>query len=202
MTIARAGGDEGEEEELTRLIHEAGAGDPEALGALSERFRGQVTGWARGVTGDPDEAEDVAQGVLGELVARLGKFRGESRFTTWLYRVTRNAAIDRRRTEARRAALRTAAAEELGGGVVPAHGEADPVDLAALLRTFDHELTDRERVVFRLVDLDGMTADSASRKLGIAASTVRVLLARARGRLRARMLERHGDLIREAGYDV
>lgn len=202
MTIARAGGDEGEGEDLTRLIHDAGAGDPEALGTLSERFRGKVTGWAQGVVKDPDDAEDVAQGVFAGLVARLAKFRGESRFATWLYRVTRNAAIDRQRTEARRASLRVVAAGELEGRTHQAAEESSPIDLAELVRVYDRELTPREREVFQLVDLEGMGTEGVAGRLGIAASTVRVLLARARRRVRAKMLERHADLIREAGYDV
>ena len=196
MAIARGGDEEGEE--LARLIREAGSGSVEAHGALSERYRGEVTGWAARVVRDPDEAEDVAQGVLSSLVRRLATFRGESRFTTWLFRVTRNAALDRRRTEARRAALRLTNDE----AAAPAGEEVAVVELAALVRSYDNELTPRERDVFRAVDLEGAEAGVVARRLGIAPSTVRVLLSRARAKIRGKMLERHRDEVREAGYDV
>jgi RNA polymerase sigma-70 factor (ECF subfamily) len=198
MTIAGGAGGGEEGEELARLIQEAGGGSAEAHGALAERFRGQVTVWAERVVKDPDDAEDVAQGVLSSLVRRLRTFRGESRFTTWLFRVTRNAALDRRRTQERRADLRLAEVEPPSvGGEEVAEGE-----LAALVRSYDTELTPREREVFRSVDLEGIEPGKVAQRLGIAPSTVRVLLARARARIRGRMLERHRDELREAGYDV
>ena len=198
MTIAGTAGGDDEGEELARLVREAGTGSAEAHGALAERYRGQVTRWAERVVKDPDEAEDVAQGILGSLVRRLASFRGESRFTTWLFRVTRNAALDRRRTDERRAALRLAAVEPQA-----TTGEELPdVELAALVRSYDHELTTREREVFRMVDLEGSEAVAVARRLGITPSTVRVLLARARGRIRSKMLDRHREELREAGYDV
>jgi RNA polymerase sigma-70 factor (ECF subfamily) len=198
MTIAGAAGGGEEGEELARLVQEAGGGSAEAHGALAERFRGQVTVWAERVVKDPDEAEDVAQGVLSSLVRRLRSFRGESRFTTWLFRVTRNAALDRRRTEERRAALRLANDEPAAS----AGDEIADIELAALVRSYDTELTPRERDVFLAVDLEQGEAAVAARKLGIAPSTVRVLLSRARAKIRRKMLERHGDEVREAGYDV
>jgi RNA polymerase sigma-70 factor (ECF subfamily) len=201
MAIAQIGG-EGEEEGLARLIQSAGEGDPHALGELSERYRGQITRWAGQVLGDPDEAEDVAQGILSGLVRRLARFEGRSRFATWLYRVTRNAAIDRQRKEARRLALRSMAAAQLGGPTGLPHDEPTAIDLVEVIRTFDHELTVREREVFRLVDLEGLETGVVARRLGVAPSTVRVLLARGRATLRAKMLEQHGDLVREAGYEV
>jgi len=198
MTIAGAAGGDDEGEELARLVREAGTGSADAHGALAERYRGQVRAWAERVVKDPDEAEDVAQGILSSLVRRLVSFRGESRFSTWLFRVTRNAALDRRRTEERRSVLRLSAAEPDGST-----GEELPdVELAALVRSYDTELTTREREVFRMIDLEGGEAVTVARRLGIAPSTVRVLLARARGRIRGKMLERHRDELREAGYDV
>lgn len=200
MTSARAAGGD-PEGELARLIQDAGAGDAEAHGELAERYRGQVTGWAARVLDDADEAEDVAQGVLGALARKLTRFRGESRFTTWLFQVTRNAALDRKRTEARRRAIREGAGPELvrHAGAVE---DAGAVDLVALLRSYDTELTPREREVFRCIDLEGLDTTTAARRLGIQGSTVRVLLARARATLRRKMLERHRDDVREAGYDV
>ncbi|HTK56625.1 MAG TPA: sigma-70 family RNA polymerase sigma factor [Gemmatimonadales bacterium] len=198
MTIAGAVGGDEEGEELARLVREAGTGSSDAHAELAERYRGQVRAWAERVVKDPDDAEDVAQGILSSLVRRLATFRGESRFSTWLFRVTRNAALDRRRTDERRAALRLASADP------PATtGEELPdVELAALVRSYDHELTTREREVFRMIDLEGVEPSVVAARLGIAPSTMRVLLARARARIRGRMLERHRDQIREAGYDV
>jgi len=196
MTIVRAGGGDDEGEELARLLREAATGDPAAHGEVAERYRDKVTGWARAVVKDQAHAEDVEPGVLSSLVRRLKSFRGESRFTTWLFRVTRNAALDRKRIEARRAAIHLEPAD--AGPAEDTSGS----ELVALVRSYDHDLTPREREVFRLVDLEGGETSAVAQRLGIAPSTARVLLARARATIRKVMLERHRDEVREAGYDL
>lgn len=97
------------------LAERAAAGDAEAFRALLERHYDGIFRLAYRFTANRPDAEDVAQDVCTGLVDRLGGFRGEARFSTWLYRVVVNACRDRVRRQARgsRATAEFAAAEDL-----------------------------------------------------------------------------------------
>jgi len=95
------------------LARRAAAGDREAFAALLERHYDRIFRVGARVLGDADEAADLAQDVCVALPARLASWRGESRFTTWLYRVVVNAARDAlRRKDARRRGERSFAETE------------------------------------------------------------------------------------------
>ena len=82
----------------------AGTGDREAFETLLERHYDRVYRIGHRLLGNPTEAEDLAQDICVGLVKKLRSYRGDSRFTTWLYRVTVNAARDvlRRRATSNR----------------------------------------------------------------------------------------------------
>ena len=82
------------------LIERAQAGVTEAFRTLVERYMKRVYAVAFDMTGDHHEAEDVSQEVFLRLFQALGRFRGEARIGTWLYRTTVNACIDRNRKKA------------------------------------------------------------------------------------------------------
>lgn len=79
--------------ELVRL---AQAGNVEAFGELVERNRRAVFRAALAAVGSPAEADDVAQEAFITAYRKLGSFRGESQFRTWLLSITWRKAIDRR----------------------------------------------------------------------------------------------------------
>lgn len=87
---------------MMALVERARAGDEAAFARLVARCYDRVYRWALGRTGDPDEADDVTQDVLVRMHRHLGGYRGRAQFTTWLYQITRNAAIDRARRRERR----------------------------------------------------------------------------------------------------
>jgi RNA polymerase sigma-70 factor (ECF subfamily) len=186
-----------DDDELAALVGEVRRGDDAAFDTLARRLRDRVRAWARRLVGDNDEAEDVAQLVLVRMHERLDEFEGRSRFASWLYRITRNVAIERHRVEARRSAL---LARELGRGQLdlPAESIGENDDSSRLhqlvVRQFA-ELTPRQREVFELVELRGGSIADVAAQLGIEASTVRVLLLRARRTIRMKMLEAHPDLL-------
>lgn len=86
------------------LARRAAAGDRAAFQLLLERHYDRVHRLAWRLLGDPEDAEDLAQDICLALARKLRSFRGESRFSTWLYRVVVNGARDmiRRRQTARR----------------------------------------------------------------------------------------------------
>jgi RNA polymerase sigma factor (sigma-70 family) len=79
------------------LVAAAVAGDRAAFAALLERHYGRIHGLAWQMTGSRADADDVAQEVCCTLVEKIGSFRGEAKFTTWLCGITVNACRDLRR---------------------------------------------------------------------------------------------------------
>ena len=80
------------------LVRLAQAGDVDAFGELVERNRRAVFRAALAAVGSPSEAEDVAQEAFVTAWRKLGGFRGESQFRTWLLSITWRKAIDRRKS--------------------------------------------------------------------------------------------------------
>ena len=87
-----------------RLALSAANGDREAFGELLERHYGRILRLCLRLLGDRAEAEDLAQDVCVGLAKKIRSFRGEARFTTWLYRVVLNAGRDAMRRRASRGA--------------------------------------------------------------------------------------------------
>jgi RNA polymerase sigma-70 factor (ECF subfamily) len=79
------------------LIAAAAAGDRDAFAALLERHYDRIHGLAWQLTGSRADADDIAQEVCCALVEKIGSYRAEAKFTTWLYGVTFNACRDWRR---------------------------------------------------------------------------------------------------------
>lgn len=85
--------------ELVRLL-QAEPGRTELREELFGRYTRKVAGWCLRIAGSPEEAQDIAQEVFLLVHERLESFRGESRFSTWLYTVARRVALNRARSEA------------------------------------------------------------------------------------------------------
>jgi RNA polymerase sigma-70 factor (ECF subfamily) len=186
------GGDDGD---LPSLVDEVRAGKPAALERLIVRVRSRVRGWAVRFTGDEDAAEDVAQQVLIGLDRRMKRFDGASRFTTWLFAVTRNVAISERRKTERRASL--ASLHPLEANESAASDNPDAARLAALVVKYFDALPSRQRQIFELADLRGMTPTEIATKLGMEPVTVRGHLFKARRAIRAKLLQHHERLLEE-----
>src|ERR671937_3038561 len=76
------------------LVIRAKDGDEKALAALCERHAPRVERLAAHLLSDPEDAEDAAQEALAKLCVRIGQFRGESQFSTWLHRLVVNTCRD------------------------------------------------------------------------------------------------------------
>lgn len=151
------------------LAQRAAGGDRDAFAALLERHYDRVHRIGLRLLGEGPEAEDLAQDVCIALARRIRSFRGDSRFTTWLYRVVVNAARDahRRRVAARRAHEAAAEIEPL----VSAGHAARCAELAwldAALATLSADL--RETAV--LVLSEDFSHAEAGIVLGVRESTV------------------------------
>ena len=179
------------DQHILDLAERATKGEREALGRLAGALRPLICRWALVMTGDPNDAEDVAQQVLMKMMTSMEGFDGRSRVTSWVYRITRNASLDhqRRRKRERRLAEK---AEWLARAEAPRLD--DPLDdiemnrTLRLIRTLMRELSMRQREVFDLVDLQGLEPKEAAELLEMNPNTLRVHLLRARRRMRSEML--------------
>ena len=188
------------DEGLEQLVRQAQSGNEDAFRRLVERCHAQVFRWALVRTGDADDADDVAQNVLVRLSTHLDRYDGRSRFTTWLYRVTANAAGGFfRRAAARRRMVQRLEHWGADEGASPADplGQLHAANVAGLVRTFFDELPVRQREILDLADLQGFGPAEIAEMLKINAATVRAHLFRARRTLRARMLEQHPALLED-----
>jgi RNA polymerase sigma-70 factor (ECF subfamily) len=87
------------------LVHAAATGATGAIGDLYQRHSRRVYSLCLRMTRNVDEAEDLTQDVFIQLLRKIGSFRGESHFSTWLYRLTVNQVLMHfRRTKRRREA--------------------------------------------------------------------------------------------------
>ena len=188
------------DEGLEHLVRQAQSGNEEAFRRLVERCHAQVYRWALVRTGDADDADDVAQSVLVRLSTHLDRYDGRSRFTTWLYRVTANAAggFFRRGAARRRMVERL---EQSGDPGVASpddpKGRIHAANVAGVVRTFFDDLPPRQREVLDLADLQGFAPGEIAEMLKMNPVTVRAHLFRARRTLRARMLEEHAALLED-----
>lgn len=163
------------------LARAAAGGDGAAFAALLSRVYDRLFALAFRLTGSRAEAEDLTQDVCAALPAKLGAFRGQSRLTTWLYRVVVNAAHDRRR----RAASHARAATSWGDWELARQAEiAETREALDWLTTAMRALPEDLRDTLALV-LDDMTHAQAAEVLDISEGTVSWRLSEARKRLRA-----------------
>ena len=162
------------------LARRAARGDRRALEALLERHVDHVHALCRRVLGHPEDARDATQEAMIAIARGITRFDGRSAFTTWMYRVATNAALD----ELRRKQRRPEPIDVLGRDT-PAAGPAldtvvtERLDVDAALATLPPEF--RVAVVLRdLCDLDYATIAEV---LGVPPGTVRSRIARGRALL-------------------
>lgn len=164
------------------LATAAAGGDRAAFAALVGRHYGRVHALAWRLTGSAAEAGDLAQDICAALPAKLQGWRGEARFTTWLYRVVVNAASDRRR----RLATHSRAAQGWGDWEL-ARQDAMAEEREALdwLSQAMQRLPDDLRETVALVLGEELTQAQAGEVLGVSEGTVAWRMSEVKRRLKA-----------------
>ncbi|RST84301.1 RNA polymerase sigma factor [Aquibium carbonis] len=167
------------------LVALARRGDRDAFSTLVARHYDFVFRVAWRWCGRRTDAEDIAQEVCVRLGKAIQGFRGEGRFTTWLYQLTLNAARDHGRRLAREA-TRVAAygVHALSAAAVV---EPEPEDAAEALWEAVRQLPPKQCEAVLLVYGEGLSHDAASDVMGCAEATVSWHIHEARKRLKALM---------------
>ena len=178
-------------DDVDTLVRQAAAGDPAAFRTLFARHKSDVARLVYRMLNAPADLEDVVQEVFVQVFRSLKDFRGQSKFSTWLHRVTVNVVLMHRRSARSRPVL----TEELPGELVADDGQTLPdedVDRLERMRAFQRllaRLADKKRVVFVLHELEGMTPAEIAEVVGAPVLTVRTRLFYARRELEAMLAE-------------
>jgi RNA polymerase sigma-70 factor (ECF subfamily) len=198
------------------LLDRLRSGDERAFETLVERFYRPMIAVAVGYVGSRAVAEEVVQEAWLGILQGLGRFEGRSSLKTWALRIVANIAIRRREREARSIPVSFVDPVSEEPAVprerfrsdderYPGHWRSYPTDwrtlpeqrlfsaeTVALVQEAIDELPEPQRTVITLRDMAGCTAPEVCEALGVSEGNQRVLLHRARARVRAR-LERHFD---------
>jgi len=177
--------------DLCRL---ASQGDLAAFEIIYQRYHRRTYSLTLRMTGSQTEAEDLTQEVFIQLFRKVGSFRGDSAFSTWLHRLTVNQVLMHFR---RRSYKNEKTSED---GEIPeqtVHGTSNPnkmpvVDRIALKKAIA-ELPNGYRNVFMLHDVEGFEHEEVARHLGISVGTSKSQLHKARLKLRTLLAKQNGQ---------
>jgi RNA polymerase sigma-70 factor (ECF subfamily) len=167
------------------LAQRSAAGDREAFAELYHRHFRRVYALTLRMTSNPSTAEDLTQEVFIHLYNKIGSFRGDSAFTTWLHRMTVNHVLMYFRKSSTRSELLTREGEtpiQIVRGTENAN-KMPVVDRIALEKAIS-ELPPGYRSVFVLHDVEGYEHEEIGRMLGCSTGTSKSQLHKARLKLR------------------
>lgn len=188
------------------LIQAVLTGEEAAFEELLERYSSRVMNLAMRVTRNTEDAEEVLQDVFITMFKKLSSFESRSAFSSWVYRVTMNAAFMKIRARNRR---RTVSIEEIDSELKNSwtSNRSDSADIEyistrheirSILQAAIDRLPFEYRAIFILRDIDGLSNQSTSDVLGISVPAVKSRLHRARVILREELNEywKNGELVK------
>lgn len=177
------------EARIRSLLERSRGGDQSAFRELVVLHQDQAYGLALRITRSPADAEEVAQDAFLRAWLALARFRGESSFGTWLYRIVARRAFDRLEQ------LRSRRGRELGGEAAadlaeraPAPGgggSPEAVERARRLERMVSALPAAQRAAVTLYYYEDRSVEQVAAILGMPENTVKTHLSRARAALRA-----------------
>jgi RNA polymerase sigma-70 factor (ECF subfamily) len=180
------------------LVRRARSGDREAFRELVERYQRKIASLALGMLRDREDALDVVQDTFTKAYQSLDRFKGDSGFYTWVYRIAMNLCIDHQRRDARapQAFLETRdgdGGEDRLGTLPDAREHGDPyrrardAEIARGVSRAIGELTPEHRAVIILREVEGLSYEEMSQVLDCPKGTVMSRLHYARRQLQERL---------------
>ena len=164
---------------IARLV----AGEDRAFRELYDAHSGDVFRLARRFVHSDAEAADVVQEVFVSAFRYIGRFRGQSRLRTWLYRITVNRALKRRRWWTRRREVPDDPLERHALGQVPPDRLAADREALKVVEKLLERIEVRKRMVLMLHELEGLDTKQIAEVMNCPRSTVLTRLSRARAEL-------------------
>lgn len=194
--VGRRGGGPIEEDPDRDLVERWQQGDGVAFATLIRRHEKRIFRMLLRMTGNREEAEDVAQDTFLSLHRSGHRFRAEARFSTYVYRVAVNAALNRRRSQRRsrervqKLQARQAAGDDLPSSPRNPEDSVAGAEIGMIVREALAQLPESLRTPIVLYDLEDLSYGEISRILEIAEGTVKSRLHRARKALRTELSAR------------
>ncbi len=183
------------------LVERWKAGDAAAFETLVKLHEKRVFRLLMRMMGNREEAEDVTQETFLSLHRHGHRFRSEARFSTFLYRVAVNAALNRRRTLGRaRTRIKKLTQRQSAGDDLPVtprdpEDAADGGEVTQAVRAALDALSPSLRMPVVLYDIEGLAYGEIARILGVAEGTVKSRIHRARQALRGELQDLVGERI-------
>lgn len=188
-----------EQESLT--VQRVLDGDADEYEKLVLEYQKNVYNLALRMTGDPEDAADMAQEAFIKAYNSLSGYRGDSKFSVWLYRIVSNVCLDFLRAKKRRQTVSLSVTDDDGeeSELDVADDSQSPETLFERSMTRDAvrrglaSLTPEYRQILILRELQGMSYDEIASVLGLESGTVKSRIFRARKKLCAFLL-RDGNI--------
>ena len=177
----------------TALLEALKAGDTHACACMVKHHGNQMYAVALRIVGDSDEAEEVVQEAFISACSKVDSFEGRSMLSTWLYRITTNAALMRLRKqrgdtvsldEPQLMEEGDLVPRQLGDWQMEPSQEALTTELRQVMDEAVQGLNPTLRAAFVLRDIQGLSTEEAAAALDISESALKVRLHRARLQLR------------------
>jgi RNA polymerase sigma-70 factor (ECF subfamily) len=173
------------------ILSRAASGDTESFRLLYVRHRADVARLVYRMLGARSDLDDVVQEVFFQVYRSLKDFRGQSKFSTWLHRVTVNVVLMHRRA----ARSRPVYVEEVSndatpdGDIIPPDEDADRRERIRAFSRLLARLAEKKRIVFVLHELEGIAPGEIAEIVGAPVLTVRTRLFYARRELEAMLAD-------------
>jgi RNA polymerase sigma-70 factor (ECF subfamily) len=181
----------------TELIEQLKQGDETAFKTIVEQWQDMVYNTILGIVQNETEAEDLAQDVFIKVFEKIGTFKGDSKFSTWLYRIATTTALDHLRSKKRK--KRFGFLQSLAGSSgdekeqIPDFNHPgvslDNKERAAVLFKAIEALPENQKSAYMLHKLEGLSYRDVSEVLNTTVSAVESLMSRANQNLRKQLEE-------------
>ena len=172
------------------LVMRAARGEQDAFRVLVERYQHLVYTLALRMVKRPEDAQDVAQEAFLSAWKALPKFRMDAQFSTWIYRLTVNAATSLLRRRREEHSLDDEENPVVMADSAPTpHEAAERRERREILKDCIGQLTDNHRKILILREIHGLNYQEIGEVLELSPGTVRSRLARARKELREKLLQ-------------
>lgn len=179
-----------------QLVQRAQRGDLRAFDLLVLKYQGRIAALISRYVSDAGEVEDVTQEAFIKAYRALGKFRGDSAFYTWLYRIAANAAKNHLVAKGRRPGADATIEDAEGfdeGGLLSESASPEALamggELADVVESALNALPDELKAALMLREFDGLSYDDIADVLGCPVGTVRSRIFRAREAIDQRVKE-------------
>lgn len=184
------------------LIAQLKQGDEQAFTKLVDEWQDMVYNTALGIVQNADDADDITQEVFIQVYQSISSFKGDSKFSTWLYRITVSKALDHEKKKKRK--KRFGFVQSLFGG--QEEEQLHPVE-------FDHpgvalekkekarelfnalkQIPDNQRIAFTLHKLEGQSYQEVAAIMNTTLYAVESLISRAKTNLKKELIKYYGTL--------